>query len=204
MKVLFLDWYKTLSNSLFWEQIKHTDPEKFEKISVSCFLTRAGLTKPWMRGEYSSEDMVKFIAKDTKLDKKYLLNELEKSASEMKFVSEAVPDLVQKLRKKGLWVVVATDNMDTLTRWTVPAMKLNKLFDEILCSWDIKALKGDFEGKKSLFFDSFFKDHPKIKPSDCTIIDDTEDKNGIVSSYGIDYKNINLSEKLIDVLRSII
>lgn len=42
--------------------------------------------------------------------------------------------------------------MDTFNRFTVESMRLKVIFDEILNSYELKAMKGDFKDGKSLFF----------------------------------------------------
>ncbi|OGM03063.1 hypothetical protein A2115_02300 [Candidatus Woesebacteria bacterium GWA1_41_8] len=201
MKVVFLDWFKTLSNSLFWDKI--SDKEKHDAIVTSCFNMNNHLINPWMRGKYTSEAIAKIVSKDTGINEKYIYDELIKSASNMEFSSPEIPKLIKKIKNNGLLVIIATDNMDTLTRWTVPSLKLNSLFDGVLSSWELNALKGDFTGKKSLFFDKFFQDNPSIKPQDCILTDDSEDKLESIKKYGIAYRKINSKEELIGELRGI-
>jgi FMN phosphatase YigB (HAD superfamily) len=148
-----------------------------------------------MRGKYTAEVFSKKIAKDTKLETEYVLGELIKSTEDMKFDSEEVLNQIQEIRQKGVKVIVATDNMDTFIRWTVPSLKLNKLFDGVLNSWELKALKGDFDRRTSRFFDNFFK-NINLATTDCVLFDDSEDKENRIQNYGIEYVQISGSEDL--------
>lgn len=202
-EVIFIDWFGTLSNSLYWEHLEYSNPEVFKLISDSLLIKNNLCITPWMRGKYSTEKIVKVISEDTGLNSGFVMNELVKSAKSMEFVSNEVPILVNKIRETGTKVVIATDNMDTFTRWTVPCLKLNNLFDNILNSWGIKALKGDFKDNKSLFFDKFLKNH-LIEPEDCLLIDDSEDKLEKISNYGINYRRTSSTKELVNELMKLL
>ncbi len=184
-KVVFLDWYGTLSTSKFWG---HLERSIHDKIETSLF-GNLKIADSWMRGEFLTENVIEKLAEDTKLGYEMLLTEFVKSCESMKFISDDTDKLVLKLRKKGVKVFIATDNMDSFTRWTVPAMKLDKIFDGVLNSHNLKALKKDFKAEKSLFFEKFLKDN-KIKPGESIIIDDAEDRERKIERSGIVYKRI--------------
>jgi FMN phosphatase YigB (HAD superfamily) len=206
-KVIFLDWYNTLSTSKFWghwENDKHPYFEKFEKIQASFFGKIKPMIAPWMRGEYTSEEIVKEIAIDTKVPYKFLLNELIFSCKSMTFVSDELPEIIHKLRKQGKKVVVATDNMDSFTRWTVDAMNLNAMFDGVLSSYHIKSLKKEFDdGGNSLFFRKFLKENG-IKPQEGILFDDSEDKEDRIQKFGIVYQRIKSSDHFLSQLKTFI
>ena len=199
-KVVFIDWYGTLSVSKFWG---HLDIEMLNIIENSLFGNLRDFINPWMKGEYTSEDIVRMFAKETGLSHKRLMKELVYSAQNMKFISGDIKDLVLKLRENGTKVVIATDNMDSFVRWTVPALELKNIFDDVLDSYSLKALKKDFHGTKSLFFDKFLKEN-KIKKGESIIIDDAEDKEGRIQKRGIDYKRIVHGEGITNELLELI
>ncbi|MAG59732.1 hypothetical protein CMO96_03005 [Candidatus Woesebacteria bacterium] len=108
----------------------------------------------------------------------------------MKLVSEEIPTLVKKLRGKKVKVVIATDNMDSFTRWTAPALNLKPIFDEILSSHELKVTKSAFgKNGESLFFKDYFRKN-NIKPQETVLIDDGEDKENRLGRLGIDYRRI--------------
>lgn len=105
-----------------------------------------------MRGEQTSEQIVHQIAKVADLNKEELISEFIESCKSMKLVSDRIFEITKQLQSQGVKVVVATDNMDSFTRWTIPALKLETMFDNILNSYDLGVLKGDFDDKgESLF-----------------------------------------------------
>jgi FMN phosphatase YigB (HAD superfamily) len=83
-----------------------------------------------------------------------------------------IPEMIAQLRAKGLKVVLATDNMDTFHRWTVPSLQLMSLFDDILSSFQLKALKSDCGAEgRSLFFAHYLQTH-SIHRGESLVLDD--------------------------------
>lgn len=200
-KVVFLDWYGTLSTSKFWG---HLDSETTNRIDTSLFGKLKPMIDPWMRGVYTSEDIVRGLSSDTGLSYQMLLDEFIKSCENMQFVSADIKDLVQKIRNKETKVVIATDNMDSFTRWTVPALRLKNVFDSVLNSYDLKAVKRDFDKTgRSLFFASFLEGNG-LKHRESIIIDDGVDKDGKIQKAGIVYRQIKHGEGLSEELATLI
>lgn len=191
-KVIFIDWYGTLSDSKFWD---HLDSPSFELIGNSLFGNLKHLINPWMRGEYTAEDVIHQVSLASNLDQKYLLREFIYSCTNM-VVPRSALQLIKELRQKGTRVFIATDNMDSFSRWTTPSLSLNIHFDGILNSSDIKSLKRDFgESGCSLFFHKFLTEN-HLQPSDCILIDDNEDVDDQIKKYGIKYLKIDKSANL--------
>lgn len=157
-----------------------------------------------MKGELTSENVIKKISDETGLNYKKVFDEFVRGCELMEFVDPKVPSLVKKLQKKGVKVYIASNNMDSFDRWTIPAMKLDKLFDGIINSFPIKALKHDFtDDGISLFFREVLKKEA-VKPAETVLIDDSEDKEGKLSSFGIGYVRISDQKTLIDTLTELV
>jgi FMN phosphatase YigB (HAD superfamily) len=107
----------------------------------------------------------------------------------MQLISENSLNLVTALRSKGIKVVIATDNMDTFHRWTVPSLRLDSYFDHILSSFELRALKADTDEQgRSLFFTSYLKSNA-IDPGESLLLDDSDEAFGqIIRQAGIDYQ----------------
>ncbi len=206
-KIIFIDWYNTLSKSKFWESLKNSSKENqelYKLISNNLFETNIDLLEPWMRGSLTSEDIIEKISTETKVDFKKIYKEFIKSCKSMEFVSPNIPKLVKDLQKKGSKVYIATDNMDSFDRWTTPSMKLTKIFDGIINSYQIKCLKFDFDREgKSLFFNDFLVKE-KIRPQETILIDDKEDVGNRVSSYGVNYMRVSKTNTLETTLRKLL
>lgn len=203
-KVVFLDWNGTLSNSKFWGHLEKTNKEMFTLIEKSLFTNFRHQIEPWMKGKIKAEEITKQIAKNTRLSHKIIFNELRHSCNQMHFVDMEITNLIEKIQSNGTKVVIATDNMDTFTRWTVKTMRLDKIFDRILNSHKLKTLKKDRDSNnKSLFFNNFL-DEEKIKPEECILIDDSLSDIEIIKTFGIDYLHLKKIEDLVPTLSNYI
>lgn len=202
-KAIFIDWNKTLSNSLFWEHlqdINHQNNKYLEKIEKSMFQNNRHLINPWMRGEHTSEDVAKILSEDSGVDQEIILKELAESCKQMKYVADEIPELINKIKAKGIKAVIATDNMDTFERFTIPAMKLEELFDDFLISHSLRLLKGDLQENSIPFFDEYLNKH-NLTYRDTVLLDDCIDETGTYDKLGLKIIQITSPEKLINVLK---
>ncbi|MFA5634009.1 MAG: HAD family hydrolase [Candidatus Dojkabacteria bacterium] len=205
-KVIFLDWNGTLSDSFFWEHMRISDDSEvlalYNLWDIALFNKPKKYIEDWMRGRFSTEKVLKEIASKTSTEYEKLLREFVKGCESMEFVSDEIPSLVEVLKGDGYCVVIATNNMDCFTRWTVPFMQLDKLFDEVLNSYNLKGLKHDIKKGESLFFKKFFEKYD-FKPQECIFLDDSVDKGGYIASLGIEYVQIKNSKDLLKRLKSL-
>ncbi len=170
--VIFLDWYKTVSDSLFWDGL--IEKPKLEMIQATLFDNNSELANEWMRGVLTAEEAVEAICGKTDLGYSKVFNNLVSSSKQMVLNDIGLLAEVSKLRAKGIKVMIATDNMDTFPRWTVPALKINDYFDGVIDSHTQKALKADFDGETSLFFNDYLQTN-KASPEKMILIDDKAD-----------------------------
>jgi len=199
-KTLFLDWDGTLSVSRFWEHWQFDRPQEYGLIQERLFRARPDIIVSWMRGQMTSEECVNLISHDIGLSRDFLLTELEQSCRMMRFVDPGVARLIAEIRKCGLKVVIATDNMDTFPRWTVPALNLNELFDDILDSHTLGGLKKDTTADgESVFFAGYIQQN-NIEPKGCLLIDDSVGTAAAVQSFGIDVIRLETGEGLAGTL----
>lgn len=208
-RAIFIDWFGTLSLTNFWGHLerskKQTDRDHFKLWADTVFVSHKDKIVPWMKGKYTTEDILSMAAKETQTNFDILLKEFIIGCEKMMYSSPNIPNLVKNLRNKQITVCIATDNMDSFTRWTVPAMKLDFHFDEILNSFYLKVLKHELDGNgQTLFFQDFFSRHKDIRPENCILIDDWEDKMSIISRQGIDYRRVDASNTLEQELQRIL
>jgi hypothetical protein len=209
-KCLFIDWHLTLSNSIFWEHLSgptHPHYSIFDTMQRMLFRPSAPgrCLLPWMRGQLTSEEVVACVCRGSDLDPDAVLQELAISCQQMRLVSEEIPDYVASLQAQGFRVVIATDNMDTFPRWTVPSLGLRAVFDDILCSSELKALKEDTsQDGHSLFFDRYLQVH-QIGWGESVLLDDGDkDFGAIVRQFGIDYQHITPGSGLVPALQTLL
>lgn len=199
--VIFIDWDGTLSRSRFWEQWANDPIRKKDNqlIQERFFQTTPEMLETWMRGALNTEAIVEEIARRTGLEAKVLLSGLQESCKQMKLLDSTALDLIVKVRKQGMKVVIATDNMDTFTRWTVPALQLHHYFDDILNSHFLKALKKDKkEDGTSAFFGGYLQKY-SIEPGRSVLIDDSS-RNVVVEEFGMGYVKVGQDVTVTSIL----
>ena len=151
-KVVFLDWAGTLSASAFWAGWRGSAGGEWQTIQSRLFGDQQ-LVQAWMRGRLTAEDVVAHLLAGNDQEGERWLGELERSCREMTLTDESLWRIVPTIRAMGIRVVIATDNMDTFPRWTVPALGLTDFADDILDSWTLGVLKEDVdEAGRSAFF----------------------------------------------------
>lgn len=143
-KILFLDWYKTLSFDLFWQKIKTQHPLQFQIIESSIF-NNGEMMKKWMTGQCTSEEICEDISSRSTLLSQELFSELQLCCSSMN-VHPDIIKIITQLRDHH-HIIITTDNMDCFSRFTVPEIGIQSWTDDILNSSDLRRLKNDENGK---------------------------------------------------------
>lgn len=186
--IIFLDWNKTLSNSKFWEQLsdpKHKNHDTFEIIEKALFGKHIDKINPWMLGKLTSEDVCHLLSKETGLEYDFLYKELIHSCKKMEFVSDSIPSLLTEIKKQGVKIMIATDNMDTFSKHTYSSINKNGLFDGFLNSYEIGSFKYDYQNGVLPFFDPFLAKN-KLDYQDVVLVDDSIDKKGNLERLGLE------------------
>ena len=141
--VLFIDFDGTLCHDRFWRSLK---PEAFEKITI--FTSRRDISRAWMRGAYTSEDINKIAAEETGILYEEIWEGFVADAKTMS-ISQFTLEKISSLRDR-YFTVLMTDNMDCFDRFTVPAFALDTYFDKIFNSHTEKRGKNDDNGQAFL------------------------------------------------------
>jgi len=202
-KVLFLDWNKTLSHSLFWSQLSepnHIYGHYHKIITEWLFNKNSHLIDSWMRGEFTAEQICQFIATENALDYGIIWQTLKESCENMSLCSPKIIDLVKNIRQQGIKVIVATDNMDTFRRFTTQGLGLDKIFDDFLVSCDLGVLKYDINKQVIPFFDAFMKTN-NLNYEEVVLIDDSAEKSGVYNELGFNIVLIKDTYDLLDQLQ---
>jgi FMN phosphatase YigB (HAD superfamily) len=209
-KTVFLDWNGTLSRSEFFDHLKdpdHPNSNLHEVLEDTLNLELwPSLAKPWMRGELKTEDIAQAMADRSGVPYDTVFQEIVEGSKSVK-IDQEVLEVVSRIRENGVKVLIATGNVDAFDRWTVPALGLEEHFDGIINSYALQVLKKDRdEDGNSLFFREFFEAHD-ISPEECIIIDDMQDEEGVIESFGMKLvrlaPDMSLSEELNKILRDI-
>ncbi len=141
MRTLFVDFDGTICFGRFWQSLPENEQEQ-----VRGFLFNKDKTIliNWMRGEYTSEEIVQLISNTTLLPYQYLWDSFVTDCSNFS-ISVEILNIIQELRQT-YYVILITGNMDSFDRFTLPALNLKIYFDYIVNSYTEKSLKTDNEG----------------------------------------------------------
>ncbi len=140
--LLFIDFDGTICHDHFWRSLEATKQPLIQEFFVT---ERGGLVSNWMRGKYSSEEINAYLAKKIGVPYDLLWKTFQTDCQTMN-VTTGVLEKIAQLRKK-FTVILATDNMDCFSRFTVPALGLQNHFDDIINSADVGICKDDDAGR---------------------------------------------------------
>lgn len=202
LKVVFVDWHKTLCSCPFFHQLQKQDEALYDKLEHRLFEEMPiEQFVEWMRGKISKDDIVRRLSGED-LSFSFVADILQKSCETFALDRKDYLKWIRKIRKKGKKVVIATDNVDTFDDYTVPALKLTRYFDDILCSFQLRRLKNDVVNGKLLFFDDFLKKHG-IRYDEAMLIDDSEETIKLCLQCGMQARLVRTPEDVLKTLMMI-
>lgn len=207
-KTIFFDWHKTLSHCDFWVQLKdplHDRHHWHENIINYLFGENKELIQEWMRGKVDEGSILEKVSEKFSYPIKPLRDDLAESCRAMTFLSDEILPLIAQLRQRGIRCVVATDNMDVFRRYVVPALELDKHFDDVLVSFDQRHLKFDVpeSGEAPTFFRSYLEKYD-LQYSEVLLIDDRVDTSGTFEKLGFDMFEVQDTAALLGHVRALI
>jgi FMN phosphatase YigB (HAD superfamily) len=204
-KTIFFDWDNTLSNSLFWEQLadpSHPRHSQHNNIINFLFTKNKSLVRDWMRGKLDKEYIASLISKEFGYSKNSIIDDLKISCKNMHFIDNSILKLINKIRRKGINCVIATDNMDTFMEYTKPALKLDNYFDDFLVSFNEKCLKFDTKDNSIPFFERYLN-KKKLAYEDVILFDDCNDNSGTYKKLGFTILQISTFADLLKNLEKL-
>lgn len=125
------------------------------------------LVMDWMLGSRSAEDINQFVAEATGIPFGELWDIFVHDCRTMDVPKDVLARL-SALRDSYV-VILITGNMDSFSRFTVPALKLNEYFDHISNSYDEGRHKTDDEGAIFLSYSAKYQ----VPIAQCMLIDDS-------------------------------
>jgi len=126
---LYIDFHGTLCQDIFW---RSAEKPVQEKIRSFLFGPDRTLLDEWMLGKHSSESVNRMLAEHSSTDFETLWKVFEEDCKTM-HVSPASLKKITQLRKH-FKTILLTDNMDCFERFTIPAISLDRAFDQIIDS----------------------------------------------------------------------
>lgn len=140
--LLFIDWNGTLNDEHFFRSL---DEATYERIQTFLFEANKQMVIDWMKGAYTSEQVVAQVAHHLGIPFEDLWDVFVDDCATMALEPELVDQLLSL--KDRYTLILATGNMDCFTRFTVPALKLNEIFDDISSSHEEGILKDENGGE---------------------------------------------------------
>jgi len=169
--LLFVDFNGVISFKNFWFSIhdkNHKLNKYLDKIEVFLFKENRDLVIKWMLGQCTSEDVHSIICKNIGVDYNELFTVFTNDCKNLD-ISIKILDKIEKL-KPYYTCILATDNMDSLDRYTVPNNpKINDVFDALHNSYYEKKMKAGNNGE--FFMDLINKYNAEV--GNCILIDDS-------------------------------
>lgn len=200
---VLIDWHGTLSHSLFWEtwQTGTTGERRMAALlQDAMFGDNHHLLSPWMRGDLTSKYVVARAAVVAGIPFEIAMKGFVASCMSMRFVSDAVLPQIAILRSRGFCVGIAPDNMDSFTRWTVPALGLDRHVDVVLNSSVLGAMKGERRQDGYSPFFSDFRHARGFARGTTVILDDSQDIADIAEASGMVFRKITSEHTVISAL----
>jgi FMN phosphatase YigB (HAD superfamily) len=176
--IIFIDWDGTLSRGRFWADVQRTEPATYELIQQTLFQTNHELVIDWMLGRVGSEHICSHLAEKIGVKYEKLWRSLIASCEQLP-LSDGLKELLMR-RSRDNRLVLVTDNMDCFSRFTAPALHLDKYFDSIINSSDVGRMKNDAGGQ------TFVELAKKagVALGSCQVIDDSAKTCATVSGLG--------------------
>lgn len=203
LKVIFIDWYLTLTSTTFLNKLKLENHALFRKFIEIIFENNSeGWQYDWAKGKLNKEDAATKIAHAGIMPYEKVLHTFADCCSNQTLDYPNTLEKIDELRKTGINVVLATDNWDVFTEYTVPSLQLNKHFDDILSSHQIGYLKRDEQKNSIPFFNSYLEKN-NISSEQSLLIDDNAINTDTCQRHhmqGIKIQNTKETLNLLDAI----
>jgi len=162
--ILFCDFDGTICHERYWRSLP---PDQHEKVQNLLFRSDKTRVNDWMRGKYTAEEVNRFVSEETGIPYEELWKLFVNDCSTMR-VSQEVLEKLSALRDRYR-VILMTGNMDSFSRFTAPALKLEHYFDHISNSYHERKHKTDNRGEIFVEYAERFG----APLSSCVVIDDS-------------------------------
>ncbi|HEY0011153.1 MAG TPA: hypothetical protein VGB97_04595 [Candidatus Paceibacterota bacterium] len=140
--ILFVDFDGTLCQDRFWRSLP---ADKYQKVQEVLFGDDRAYLQAWMKGGHTSEEVNQMLAGHLGMPFEELWRLFVHDAATMEVSTEAL-EMIRGLRNAYTTILI-TVNMDSLSRFTVPALKLDAYFNDISNSYYEGKFKNDNGGE---------------------------------------------------------
>ncbi|MGO4299390.1 hypothetical protein [Leifsonia sp. RAF41] len=148
-RVVFVDWHGVLSNLNFWDSIeknhKHPYHRAVDAVRQRIFDGDTAMLQSWMRGEVTTNEVVRSAAMLRVEDRRFRPRFLERRLLEECVREPLNASLVRALRELAAsWqIVIATDNMDFFQEMAWARRDIRSFADGIISSATVGVLKAE-------------------------------------------------------------
>lgn len=189
VKVVFLDWYGTLSLSRFfehWSAEGHPRQASFARLQGWWLSGESrSFLDAWLTGARTTDHFVREMGVLLELPEGEIREELIEGFGSWTLLDNETPAQIAELRARGTRVVLATDNVDAGIRWGPAALGLSQSFDAILSSHDLGVCKGQPDERGRSRFFAPYLEAEGIGPGESVLIDDAAHIAEVVEATGI-------------------
>jgi FMN phosphatase YigB (HAD superfamily) len=165
-QVIFIDFHGTICHDLYWRSLPLAAQPQLQSL---LFGGDTLVVDEWMRGDLWAEQVNTLVADELGLPYETVWRSFVADCCTM-HVAPATLARIARIRQHAAAVLI-TGNMDSFTRFTVPALNLQASFDAISSSSDEGRLKTDQNG--ALFL--HYADRFGAQIEQCVVIDDAAD-----------------------------
>jgi len=174
-KVIYVDFDGTLTTDRYWRGLPKAEHKYVQDL---LFGDDRALVGEWMRGKYSAEEINEYVSLKTGLNYEQLWEIFVDDCKTIR-VDINLLKIISDLRKNFI-LVLMTGNMDSFSRFTVPALDLEKYFDYISNSYYEGIHKTDNNGE--LF--KIWENRLDVSINDSIMIDDQDKVCKVFSRLG--------------------
>lgn len=162
--ILFLDFDGTICHDKYWRSLP---PAQYAQVQELIFGNDRSRLTDWMIGKYTAEEINQYVADCIGIPYDEFWKIFVRDCTTMQ-VSEDTLKKISSLRDTYTTILI-TGNMDSFTRFTVPALKLDTYFDHINNSFFEGKHKSDEQG--AVF--TSYADALRTPIQNCILIDDS-------------------------------
>ncbi len=173
--ILFVDFDGTICHDRYWRSLTVAKHNELQRL---LFENDTTLVNDWMYGKYTAEEVNQIAAEKIGMSFKNLWVLFVNDCSTM-VVPQKVLEIFSELRDRYT-VMLITGNMDSFSRFTVPALNLERYFDHISNSYYEGKHKTDNGGE--IFIEYAGKYGVTLK--ECAVFDDSKDACALFEELG--------------------
>lgn len=189
--VLFVDFHGTICHDLYWRSLP---ADRQHRLQAFLFRDNPHLVLDWMRGRYTAEQVNRLLADELGLPFSSLWQLFVADCRSMRVDAEILARL--STLRQAATVILITDNMDSFSRFTIPALGLDAVFDAICNSARAGRLKTSENG--ALYLHYVRSCGANIE--DCTVLDDARDACDLFEHLGGTAHRVTLDNPIDGIL----